>query len=235
MNEDIRDKILEIFLSEKFSIDQFHKRLINYFADNPKLSKTAFPIIHSIKFRIKDINHLKEKLDRKDNSDNPITENNFFDRITDLAGIRILHLYPSHFEQIHNEIMSQTHAGEWFLFEPPIAYTWDPVLEKIFKGLEINTEIKESYYTSVHYILMPQKISKIKCEVQVRTLFEEIWGEIDHSMSYPKKSDSVSCIEQLKVLSSLSATGSRLLESILKSKNEYEFLSINIRETQSLL
>ena len=223
MSKDTISKLLETYNSERFSITQFHKRLINFFSDNPVLSKTEFPIIHSLKYRLKSQDHIVEKIERKNKSGYSITTDNLFEKITDFAGIRILHLYPSDFEKIHSEIKKQIDEQEWYLFEPPVAYTWDPELQTIFQKLEIITQIKESYYTSVHYVLMPKEKSHIKCEIQVRTLFEEIWGEIDHSMNYPHQMQSVACKEQLKVLSGLSSTGSRLLESILKAREEFDY------------
>ena len=60
----------------------------------------------------------------------------------------------------------------------------------------------------------------ICCEIQVRTLFEEIWGEIDHSINYPHPTDSVACKEQLRVLSKLVGTGTRLADSIFRTLND---------------
>ena len=59
------------------------------------------------------------------------------------------------------------------------------------------------------------------CEIQVRTLFEEIWGEIDHAINYPVATESVACKEQLRVLAKLASTGSRLADSIFRSYGEY--------------
>ena len=64
--------------------------------------------------------------------------------------------------------------------------------------------------------------NNIVCEIQVRTLFEEIWGEIDHTINYPKKTDSVACGEQLRVLAKLVSTGTRLADSIFRSHSEHK-------------
>jgi len=53
--------------------------------------------------------------------------------------------------------------------------------------------------------------------VQVRTLFEEIWGEVDHALNYPTPTETISCREQLKVLAKLVGAGSRLVDSIFKA------------------
>jgi ppGpp synthetase/RelA/SpoT-type nucleotidyltranferase len=214
MNDCELVKILDLYKSKTFAIEQFYKRIINFFTNNPQLILKNKSIIHSIRYRLKDIDHLKEKVQRKESEGKIITCENLFNSITDFAGVRILHLYPSAFKYIHNSILEQIKDDEWYFFENPIAYTWDPEQKKIFEGLSITTKIKESYYTSVHYVLMPREDSEIKCELQVRTLFEEIWGEIDHNINYPTQSGKKSIREQLKVLASLTATGSRLIESI---------------------
>jgi putative GTP pyrophosphokinase len=102
----------------------------------------------------------------------------------------------------------------WYLAEPPKAYTWDPEYKSFFEKFSISTKIKESFYTSVHYIVKPNVDSIVTCEIQVRSLFEEIWGEVDHDLNYPIPSKSTSCREQLKVLAKLVGAGTKLVDSI---------------------
>ena len=45
---------------------------------------------------------------------------------------------------------------------------------------------------------MANQRSGITCQLQVRSLTEELWGEISHGVSYSKKSPSTSCQDQLK-------------------------------------
>jgi GTP pyrophosphokinase len=59
------------------------------------------------------------------------------------------------------------------------------------------------------------------CELQVRTLAEEVWGEISHAIDYPHETDSVACKEQLKVLARLVSGCSRLVDSIVASYAEH--------------
>lgn len=199
------------------------KSVQNFFELNPKLNKKPLPIIHSIKSRLKDPLHLEEKISRKIKEGRNITPDNFFQEITDIAGVRILHLYQDQFMDIHNVIMKQIETGEWVLAEPPKAYTWDPEYKKIYESLHIKTELKETFYTSTHYLVKPNnKQNNIFCEIQVRTLFEEIWGEIDHTINYPKPTNSLACREQLRVLAKLVSTGTRLADSIFRSHEEYK-------------
>jgi putative GTP pyrophosphokinase len=191
-----------------------------WFDEHRRLSRPHSLVVHSVKSRLKDRAHLRDKISRKWEVDSPITSENIFDRITDLAGVRVLHLYQDQFPRIHAEILEKVHKQkDWTLVEPPKAYTWDPESKLFFENLEIGVEIKESYYTSVHYVVRPRADSPLCCEIQVRTLFEEIWGEVDHTLNYPIKSDNLACREQLKVLAKLVGAGSRLVDSIFRSEN----------------
>jgi ppGpp synthetase/RelA/SpoT-type nucleotidyltranferase len=107
--------------------------------------------------------------------------------------------------------------GDWFLHEQPVAYSWDPESRDFFQDLGLKAEIKDTYYTSIHYVIKPKRDSNICCEVQVRTLFEEIWGEIDHKINYPHPTENRACREQLRVLSKLVSTGTRLADSIFRT------------------
>ena len=159
---------------------------------------------------------------RKSTDTNPITKDTLFDRITDLAGVRVLHLYNDQFPKIHRAIMNYVNSGNWVLKERPIANTWDPEYKRFFEELGLQTQIRESLYTSIHYVIKPNNNpNSICCEIQVRTLFEEIWGEIAHTIDYPHPTGSVACREQLKVLAKLASTGTRLADSIFRSLQEH--------------
>jgi putative GTP pyrophosphokinase len=216
------DEIIQLavdeYRSKQYIFERFLNGVVDFFALEPSLNKYESPIIHTIKSRLKDHSHLKDKIERKWGKDGPITKDNIFGKITDLAGVRILHLYQDQFPRIHEHIMRNVAAKEWFLFEKPVVYSWDPEAIEFFKNLGLHTEIKPSYYTSIHYVVSPREDSEIYCEIQVRTLFEEIWGEIDHSLNYPEATKSQACREQLRVLSKLVSTGTRLADSIYRTK-----------------
>lgn len=207
----------------KFELEGFKKQVENFFLDWPGFVINDKSVIHSIKSWIKDAEHLRDKLQRKIESGRKITVDNFRNEVTDLIGVRILYLYQDQFKTIHNEIMKQINErNEWKFMEDPKAYTWDPEAAKTYEALSIRHEIKETFYTSVHYVIRPyNNDSPPCCEIQVRTLFEEIWGEIDHTINYPHATDSIACKEQLKVLAKLISSGTRLSDSIFRSYNEY--------------
>ncbi|UNK29365.1 RelA/SpoT domain-containing protein [Serratia plymuthica] len=219
MNTTINDGVIDVISKDMHSYELLHDKFLSYIKRDPELKK----LVHSYKTRFKDLGHLRSKIDRKNHEDSllpederqgPITSGNIKKRITDICGIRILHLYIGQFGDIHKALMKYVDSGELALFEPPKAYTWDPEYSRLFDSFGVTPKLKESFYTSVHYVFKPRVDSDITCEVQVRTLFEEVWGEIDHSFNYPEKSDSRVVQEQLKVLARVVGAGTRLSDSI---------------------
>lgn len=214
------EKIIAVYDKYFDSLELFYKTIISFFE-----SRSLRPIVHSIRHRLKDREHLLDKVRRKnlENSQKdevnrlpPIDSNNLFERITDLAGVRVLHLHQSQFQIIHNAIMAKVNEGDFHLFEQPKAYTWDPDSKRFFNSLQIQTSQKESFYTSIHYVLKPNSRSHITCEIQVRTLLEEVWGEIDHNMNYPTQHTDEYCLENIRILARLVGTGSHLADSIMR-------------------
>ena len=214
-------EVIDFYLDKKFELEQFLVGVEKFFEKHPILNKTPFPVIHSIKSRFKDPAHLDDKINRKAKSGVIITSKNLFNEINDLIGVRVLHLYQDQFPIINAEIIKKIESKDWSFVEPPKAYTWDPESEKMYKELGIETELRETYYTSVHYVITPNNPNPVSCEIQVRTLFEEIWGEIDHAINYPHPTDNIPSKEQLRVLAKLVSTGSRLADSIFRSHNDY--------------
>lgn len=209
---------LRAFDAQRHRINLFANSVLEFFVSHPELAES----VHSVKLRIKGRENLASKLLRKKEAGVSVDANNLFQVITDLAGVRVFHLHSGQFESIHAAIMRQVEIGDWVLGEAPQAFSWDPEADGFYRRLGFEPEIRPTFYTSVHYLLRPSKGSDMCCEVQVRTLFEEIWGEIDHSMNYPSKVDSVACSEQLRALSKLVGTGGRLVDSIIRSREEAE-------------
>lgn len=220
MDKDYIDLIAQSYINERHLFERFMNAVVDTFRLEPELNKYGAPIIYTIKNRLKDVDHLKDKIERKWDEEDPLTPENLFEKVTDLAGVRVLHLYQDQFLHLHNLIQKQLDNGDWFLRENPVAYSWDPESSSYFEELGLESKVKESYYTSIHYVIKPKQDSNICCEIQIRTLFEEIWGEIDHTINYPLPTENNSCKEQLRVLSKLVSTGTRLADSIFRSHNE---------------
>ena len=164
------------------------------------------PSIHSVNYRIKDREHLMEKIIRKSltNSELKFTKDNYRALISDLIGVRVLHLYREDWTSIHGFL-----CGHWNFAEPPIAYIRQGDPDKLSRYYsEQSCEVREHPhgYRSVHYVLCKDAHSMIcPVEIQTRTLFEEAWGEIDHSVRYPYYSDNEVLGRLSGILSRLSA------------------------------
>ena len=184
-------------------------------------------LIHSLKWRAKEPSHLRDKLIRKAadaiNNGKPfgITAENLFDKITDLAGVRLIHLHMLQMEKIHPLIVQVLNDEGYVVKGRPEAKTWDPEYAAMFRTLGLKVTQDESLYTSVHYVIKQNKKTPRLCELQVRTLAEEIWGEISHTINYPHETDSVACKEQIKVLARLVSGCSRLVDSIVTSYEDH--------------
>ena len=77
-------------------------------------------------------------------------------------------------------------------------------------------------YSSVHYVIEASYKTKFTCEIQVRTLAEEVWGEVDHTFNYPHEVDSIACQEQIRVLARVASSLSRLVDSIFRSYDDFQ-------------
>jgi putative GTP pyrophosphokinase len=221
MNEKITEAV-DAYINKQFEYEQFLAGILVFFQKHPSLNQKPLPIIHSIKSRLKDPTHLADKLQRKLTAGKVITKENIFTEITDFIGVRVLHLYQEQFATINHAINEKITSGDWVFAEPPMAFTWDPESAQFYTGLNIKTEVRDTYYTSIHYLVKPNNHNSICCEIQVRTLFEEIWGEIDHTINYPHPTDSIACKEQLRVLAKLVSTGTRLADSIFRSDTDHK-------------
>lgn len=185
------------------------------------------PLIHSTKRREKDPSHLRDKLKRKaiearlSKSDFTITERNLFKRLGDLAGVRLLHIHTEQLSAIHPKIIEILAFHKYKLREKPLVYIWDVERNSFFKRLNLAVQIRPTMYTSVHYIVEPHW-GGVACEIQVRTLAEELWGEVSHTINYPNETNSVACTEQLAALARVASGCTRLVDSIFASMSEHK-------------
>jgi len=207
--------ILTAYSSRKEELDLFRQQIVAFFERSIALHSPPLPLVHSVKSRLKNEDRLVDKVKRKWKK-KKITASNLFRAVNDLAGVRVLHLYTEQFADIHTAIMGHIAKGFWILAEKPIAYSWDPETTQFFKSLELKALTRGNYYTSIHYVVKPHSKTDLTCEIQVRTLFEEVWGEIDHALNYPIETQIVACREQLRVLAKLASTGTRLADAIFK-------------------
>lgn len=163
--------------------------------------------IHSYGGRVKSPTHLIEKIIRKrstnDSKYKNMTVSDYYKYITDLIGCRILLVYKDDWKEVHNYLI-QTFPNNSSAYIDQSSYvsSYDnacqfpfmaeaPVVHMRIGDAEIYPEDmvkveRGKYYRSLHYIV---RINEYYVEIQVRTLFEEAWGEVDHDVLYPYHKD----------------------------------------------
>ncbi|MGA5715055.1 RelA/SpoT domain-containing protein [Bacillus bombysepticus] len=178
------------------------------------------PCVHTVRTRIKDPEHLIEKIIRKTlkklnaGEEYKITVGNYNSEITDLIGIRVLHLYKEEAISI-NEFICKL----WDLHERPIIYfrEGDVSYKNILEQFDF--KVHPAGYRSWHYLIITNltKQSHI-AEIQVRTIFEEGWSEIDHQLRYPYDLNNHLLNEQLLVLNRLAGSADEMVDTIRQTK-----------------
>jgi ppGpp synthetase/RelA/SpoT-type nucleotidyltranferase len=185
----------DAFETTKITWDELVEICHDFEQDIPEFEQTGLSLakklgavegVHSLKFRVKDSQHLAAKIVRKRlaNADRVIGFANYRDEVTDLIGLRVLHLFKENWQGIHEFIMN-----EWRLNEEPTAYIREgdpPTQRAMFETGGCVVKVHKDSYRSVHYLVQTFTSTKAcVAELQVRSLFEEAWSEIDHLIRYP--------------------------------------------------
>ena len=179
--------------------------------------------IHSVRFRIKNTNHLIEKIIRKklEEPGRSINVDNYRTEITDLIGIRTLHLFKEDWLTIHHFI-----ERNFALKELPLVYYRSgdsPEHIEVYKNQGCEIEEHPFGYRSVHY-LVETTVGKATyiAEVQVRTIFEEGWSEIDHKIRYPYSKENKLLNQFLVMFNRLSGNADEMGSYVQYLKQELE-------------
>ncbi|HEV2416653.1 MAG TPA: RelA/SpoT domain-containing protein [Terriglobia bacterium] len=181
-DEDLIDKLVKHYednqnLIARF-VESFHAHMLGAMVQPQPLSD----LVHSVKRRMKEPSHLKDKLirvlEKKHHAGEKfdITKDNLLLRVNDLGGYRVLHLHTRQMSEIDAALRELLDVAQCDLFEQPFAHAWDGESRSYFESIGIKTEFNPRLYSSVHYIVQPRSKAKVTYEVQVRTLADEIWG-----------------------------------------------------------
>jgi putative GTP pyrophosphokinase len=185
-------------------------------------SKALLKQAHSFKSRLKDPGRLRDKLHRQlvrdvDEYRVPfhINRENVFTEINDLVGCRVLHLHTRQMRTIDSILRKLFEEAPYQLLEGyPTAKVWDDESRRYYDEIGIRTEAQPRMYSSVHYVIASNSRVRMTAEIQVRTLAQELWGEVDHKINYPHQNESVSCREQIRTLAWVASSCTRLVDSI---------------------
>ncbi|MGN4124873.1 GTP pyrophosphokinase [Lysinibacillus sphaericus] len=145
------------------------KRLVN------SLLKTEEIYIHAIESRVKELESLKKKINDK-NKYKSINE------ITDILGLRLITYFEDDVDKIANLLKQE------FILDK---------VNSVDKRAKDNPE--EFGYASLHYILklkeprasLPEyeNFKNINFEIQIRSILQHAWAEIEHDLGYKSKKE----------------------------------------------
>jgi len=221
-------KIVSYYIENLETCRRLQRQVNGIFSSDPILSDS----VHSIRSRVKEPSHLGDKLERmakeakRKRRSFSVTAANLFKKVHDCVGFRLLHIRAQDFPAVNGRLGDLLPSLGHKIVEGPVARVWDDESRQYYRALNIRTVKSETMYTSVHYVVESPR-DAMRYEIQVRTLMEEVWGEVDHSFNYPHKTPSVACQEQILTLARFVSGCNRLVESIFKSRDESDDLRRN--------
>jgi ppGpp synthetase/RelA/SpoT-type nucleotidyltranferase len=187
-----RNNILISFFKEKEKYKKLAEYVVGFIRDDPSAPKEC---IHTILYRIKDEERLIEKIDQenivyRDNLKS-ITDKNFQELIGDIIGIRIICLRLSDIVKVETYLELLVEEKIFQLLREPdhkrsFVLPIDPS-----ETVPQNFNPRYSGYSSIHYQIKlgensdsSEEFKRLHIELQLRTILEEAWGEIDHKYRY---------------------------------------------------
>ena len=130
-----------------------------------------------------------------------------FQSMTDTLGVRLVIYFLTHLPMVDRELR-RSGLFEISSLHQPVAYLSADLATRLSLQ-HLNPIQKDSGYASIHYILR-LKDSKIPLsrrpwfELQLRTLTEHTWGEIEHVLGYkPDKRTSFAVRKQFQIIGKL--------------------------------
>ena len=215
------EKIHKDYISNQELLEGIANNIISKFLTND--AKEAG--VHSVRSRLKKPDSLIEKIIRKTIEGKKkgikrnITVKNYTNEINDLIGLRILHTFKDDWFGIHNYILNQC---QYKTKEKPLAY-YRKGDEKYFidecKKNGCDAKIHPKAYRSIHYIINPYPDKKIGyAEIQVRTVFEDGWSEIDHKLRYASKKGTKNILDKYLLALNRIAGSADEIGSIIKNR-----------------
>lgn len=213
-------EILEEIAEDYRVREDEHMRILSRYES--LLKKCA--CVHSLCCRRKEAGHVIEKIIRK----NPefleeggcILKTNYLEKITDILGVRVLLLFKEDWIIVH-DYLTELFADRFA--EQPFVHIRPGDNEDIYAGKDVEIKRNKSY-RSAHYLIRDE--SGMTVEVQVRTLFEEAWSEIEHRYRYPYNMSNKMIEFYLDIMNRIAGMGDEM-GTFLNSYLQYFLLAQN--------
>lgn len=190
-----KEAILISFFKEKEKYEKLAEFILHLIRDDPSSPKES---LHTIVYRIKDNARLIDKIDEENKHAKadaaPITHKNFQNVVGDLLGIRLICLRLSDIKRVEEYL-------EFLSEEKILRFIRKPKHKRSFvlpvepgESIPDSLDPRYSGYSSIHYQVELgensnafDELKGLQVELQLRTILEEAWGEIDHKYRYVYK------------------------------------------------
>lgn len=222
-------------------LNSFISKYLSSYSDDDKKNIR----IHSFRYRIKDPEHLIAKIINRKHKNfkkySSLDKYNYLDYVNDIIGIRcfvlfkedwkyvhkylsdIIELNPSLFITDYSRCKLLDREEPYFCEQPKVHIRKGDTISIYENALPPDSILDDKVYRSVHYNIC---YKGYYIEIQVRTLFEEGWGEIDHELVYPQYIDDPILNEYTKLLSRVSGLADEVGSFFLKVRDmERELVS----------
>ena len=164
------DEVIKKYVSEQMDTYRFLSEKMKQLLSSILSAEGIVP--HSITSREKDPEKLREKITKEGEVEYPLLNN-----ISDLAGVRIIAYLPSDVDKIVPLIenafkMDPKHSMDKRLCSDPAIFG--------YASVHFVVEFRPDMLKLPEYALF----DKMKCEIQVRTILQHAWAEIEHDVVY---------------------------------------------------
>ncbi|MCS3532189.1 GTP pyrophosphokinase family protein [Chryseobacterium sp. JUb7] len=203
----MKEQILQEFLEKQKNYDLFCDRIINLIGD---LLRQKEMLVHNLSGRVKENQSLARKIEKKIDKYSSIND------ITDIVGVRIITHLESDVDLVEKLIRDEFKIDEG---------------NSIDKR-ELNND--QFGYRSLHLVISLNNsrdslteysaYKDLKCEIQIRSILQHAWAEIEHDLGYKGK---IEIPDQYKRnfnrLSALLETADKEFDRLKKELSTYEY------------
>jgi len=163
----MKDQILEVYKQNIKIYTAYKERVVNLLTD---LLLDQEIVIHQISGRTKSLESLSKKIDEKGEKYTCIQD------ITDIIGIRIITYLESDVDIVYALIEKEFAIDTQNSIDKRILKTD----QFGYRSLHVVTMLNESRSDLKEY----KKYKGFKCEIQVRSILQHAWAEIEHDLGY---------------------------------------------------
>lgn len=161
----------------------------------------------SVTYRVKDVTSFIEKIDRKSYED-PLND------IEDICGIRIICYYKKDIELINTILSEELKIYESTDKESKLKYD-----QFGYRSHHLIASIKNDWEKVPSF----RNLSKLKTEIQIRTVLMHAWAEIEHSLAYKNEAQTPSQFRRkIHRISAKLEEADEQFEELKKESEEYQ-------------